>query len=239
MGEGLSLNKRAERIGEVWERFLINGKIESYIVRELVAASWKRSLSAGVNPYGNLRFMIAYKPKSNYRYLVKISRPYMDNLYSFVKGSDFMVVLTDEEGTAVKVLGDPVIMQKIRNIPFREGANWAEESCGTNCIGLTVKERTPVQLFATEHFCRELHMLVGSAAPFFSPAGRLLGTMAMIGLFEDFHPHTLGMVVASAKAIENQMLYYGSKPGAEALLQGSHHDYGGNDRGADFGGRCR
>lgn len=213
MGEGLSLSKRAERIGEAWEHFLINGKIESYIVRDLVAASWKRSLTAGVNAYGNLRYLIDSKQKSNYRHLVKMSRPFMDNLYSFVKGSDFMVVLTDEEGTIVKVLGDPVIMQKIRNIPFREGANWAEESCGTNCIGLAVKERTPVQLFATEHFCRELHVIVGSAAPFFSPAGRLLGTMAMIGLFEDFHPHTLGMLVASAKAIENQMLYMEANQG--------------------------
>lgn len=213
MGERLTLSKRADRIGEAWQRFLVQGDIESYVVRDLIAASWERSLGFGVNPYGNLRYMVETKSKTNYRTLVKISRPFIDTLHNLVKGSDFMVLLADEEGTIVKVLGDPVILQKTRNMPFREGASWSESCCGTNCIGLAVSERMPVQVFAMEHFCKELHVLVGSAAPFFSPAGRLLGVLAIVGLYEDFHPHTLGLVVASVKAIENQLLYMEANQG--------------------------
>ena len=65
MGERLTLSKRADRIGEAWQRFLVQGDIESYVVRDLIAASWGRSLGFGVNPYGNLRYMVETKSKTN------------------------------------------------------------------------------------------------------------------------------------------------------------------------------
>ncbi len=207
MAETLSLEKRAGRIGVSWQRFIVKGKIESYVISEQIATSWKRSLEAGVNPFVNLQHFFTVKSKTNFQYLLKVSRPFLDNLYAFVKGSDFMVLLADADGTIVKVLGDPVIIQKLKNIPLNEGVNWSEDSLGTNCISLAIKEKIPVQVFATEHFIQQLHPLVGSAAPFFSQNGNLLGIIAMFGLYKDFHPHTLGMVVASVKAIENQILY--------------------------------
>jgi transcriptional regulator of acetoin/glycerol metabolism len=205
--ETLSLEKRTERIGASWQRFIVKGKIESYVVSEIIANSWQRSLEAGVNPFVNLQTFFTVKNIIDYKYLVKVSRPFLDNLYAFVKGSDFLVLLTDADGTIIKVLGDPVIVQKLKNIPFREGVNWGEGCLGTNCIALAVKEKIPVHVFAAEHFIQQLHSLVGSAAPFFCQNGNLLGVIAMFGLFKDFHPHTLGMVVASVKAIENQILY--------------------------------
>ncbi|MBS4032364.1 MAG: sigma-54-dependent Fis family transcriptional regulator [Clostridiales bacterium] len=207
MTDGLSLEKRADRIQKSWQGFIVRGKMESYVVRDMIASSWERSLAAGVNPYGNLRYLVTSKSNTNNRNLIKISRPFLDNLHTFIKGSDFMVLLTDDEGTIVKILGDPVIMQKMRSFPFWEGANWDEESCGTNCIGLAIREKMPIQVFASEHFNQQLHIIVGSAAPFFNPSGKFLGVVALVGFYSDFHPHTLGMVVASVKAIENQLLF--------------------------------
>ncbi len=207
MQECLTLEKRAQRIGESWKRFIVLGTIESYVVRDCIAVSWQRCLSQGLNPYLRLAYAAKTGKVTGQRELIKKSRPFFDNLYELVKGSDFMVILTDGQGTIVKVLGDQVIRQKVKSIPLREGINWGEENFGTNCIDLAIRERKPVQVFATEHFMQELHFLSGSAAPFFSPDGDILGVLAMIGSYADFHPHTLGMVVACVKAIENQLLY--------------------------------
>jgi len=47
--------------------------------------------------------------------------------------------------------------------------------------------------------------MTGSGAPIRDPEGRLIGGLAMTGHWERANPHTLGMVVAAAYAIENEM----------------------------------
>jgi len=205
--ECLLLEKRAQRIGDSWNRFIVLGDIESYVVRDCIAASWKRCLSRGLNPFTRLQYSVKTEKLAWDEELIEKSRPFLDNLYDLVKGSDFMVILADGQGTIVEVLGDLVIKQKMKNIPLHEGVTWNEEHFGTNCIDLAIRERKPVQVFATEHFMQELHSLYGSAAPFFSPQGDILGVLTLVGAYSDFHPHTLGMVVASVKAIEKQLLY--------------------------------
>lgn len=207
MQECLPLEKRAQRIGESWNRFIVLGAIESYVIRDCIAASWKRCMSRGLNPFTRLQYSVKPEKITGQRELIIKSRPFLDNLYNLVKGSDFMVILADSQGAIVKVLGDLVIKQKMKNIPLQEGVGWGEEKFGTNCIDLAIREKKPVQVFATEHFMQELHFLSGSAAPFFSPQGDILGVLTMLGAYSDFHPHTLGMVVASVKAIENRLLY--------------------------------
>ncbi len=207
MHDNISLEKKAQRIGESWNRFVVLGAIETYVVQDNIAASWKRCISYGLNPYGALQYRLQNEKITGQKDLIKASRPFLDNLYSLVKGSDFMVILADPKGTIVKVLGDPVIKQRMKSTPFQEGVKWCEIQLGTNCIDLAIREGKPVEVFATEHFMKDLHSLAGSAAPFYNAHGDMLGVLAMIGSFEDFHPHTRGMVVASTKAIENQLRY--------------------------------
>ncbi|MBS4026752.1 MAG: sigma-54-dependent Fis family transcriptional regulator [Clostridia bacterium] len=208
MGEGLALDKRAGRIEDAWEKFIIKGIIEPYVVRETIAASWERSLANKINPYRKMVFFDLVEVNDNYhRELIKLTRPFMENLYELVKGSDFMVLLADEKGLITKVYGDPVIKQRTKNSNLTSGADWSEENIGTNCIGLVLKEEKPVQVFAAEHYMRELHFLAGSAAPIYNTDSTLLGVLVMVGIFHDFHPHTLGMVVAAVNAIQNQLHY--------------------------------
>jgi PAS domain S-box-containing protein len=208
MGEGLALDKRASRIETAWEKFIIKGIVEPYVVRETIAVSWERSLAYKINPYKKLTFFDLGQVNDSYhRELIKLTRPFMENLYQLVKGSDFMVLLADEKGVITKLYDDPVIRQRTKNCYLSLGADWHEENIGTNCIGLALKEEKPVQVFAAEHYMRELHFLAGSAAPIYKPDRTLLGVLVMVGIFHDFHPHTLGMVVAAVNAIENQLHY--------------------------------
>jgi transcriptional regulator with PAS, ATPase and Fis domain len=44
-----------------------------------------------------------------------------------------------------------------------------------------------------------------SSAPIFNPEGELIGGIMMLGIYYGAHPYTLGMVVAAAQAIENEL----------------------------------
>ncbi len=72
-------------------------------------------------------------------------------------------------------------------------------------ISLALARRIPVQINAEEHYCKRGHGHTCSAAPVFDPDNRLLGVIAMSGRADKVHPHTLGMVITAAHAIENQL----------------------------------
>jgi len=85
------------------------------------------------------------------------------------------------------------------------GTLWSEQHQGTNAISLVIDEKKPCQVIGHEHYLKAYHHLAGAAAPIFSPERIFLGILGIVGPKDAFHVHTLGMVVASAAAIENQL----------------------------------
>jgi len=85
------------------------------------------------------------------------------------------------------------------------GYRWTEKDVGTSVISLSLAREIPVQINDEEHYCRRGHGHTCSASPVFDPDNRLIGVIAMSGDADQVHPHTLGMVITAAKAIENQL----------------------------------
>ncbi|GBF32330.1 response regulator of zinc sigma-54-dependent two-component system [Desulfocucumis palustris] len=214
---GSLLERRAIRIKQAWEKFIKTGILENYVVSLSIGRSWKRCFEKNINPYGHLEHLnvnsgALCKQKVNNNFVLSTA-PFMDNIYNFVKGSGFIVILTNNEGLILKTYGDPVIRQKMRSISMEEGICWAESNIGTNAIGTCIIEKKALQVNATEHYCKILHDISGSAAPIFNPRGNLVGVLALIGIYRDSHLHTLGMMVAAVKAIENQLSYQEAQAG--------------------------
>jgi PAS domain S-box-containing protein len=129
----------------------------------------------------------------------------MHNLYNYVKGSGFQVVLSDKDGFLLEAIGDPEIIKKTRQIQLCPGGNWSEAIKGTNAIGTCLVEGKPIQIFAREHYCQSNHFLTCLASPIFNPDGILLGAIDITGDYKAHNPHTLALVVAAVNAIENQL----------------------------------
>jgi transcriptional activator for dhaKLM operon len=62
----------------------------------------------------------------------------------------------------------------------------------------------PVQVGGPEHFVKQFHVATGAAAPIFDISGRLLGVLGLVMPIERYHIHSLGLVAAAARAVENQ-----------------------------------
>ncbi len=192
-----------------WESFIQDNRYDNSLVRDVVVRSWQRCKDLKVDPFTNK--ILPVKPielKERIevrRHLVETARPFMRQIYSLIRGSGYQVVLADEEGLLLEVLGDPQIIRRTRQVQLSPGGNWNELIKGTNAIGTAIAEDQPVQIHGIEHFCRPNHFLTCSAAPIHSPDGRMIGILDVTGDSFYYNPHTLAMVIATVTAIEKEL----------------------------------
>ncbi len=202
--------EQTDKVYAEWKYYIASEIIENTDVRPEVIDSWVRCSNHRVDPFSlqihrTLSAKDLQKTLSDNRKLIALAHPFMENLYHFVKGSGFVVVLTDPMGYILEAFGDEDAMKAPLTQNFYQGASWREEDAGTNAIGTAVELKAPVQVSGSEHFCSRHHCLTCSAAPIFDTEGTLLGILDISGAFESSHLHTLGMVVAAAEAIMAQL----------------------------------
>lgn len=133
-----------------------------------------------------------------------IARPIMEDIYQYIEGSQTCVVMTNAAGYILDILGDKEILEKINAMRLDRGASLAESQVGTNACALAIQERMPLQVYGSEHYLAALHDYSSSAAPIFDLTGNPLGVLGLLTTLESHHPHSLGLVAAGARAIENQ-----------------------------------
>ena len=142
------------------------------------------------------------KKLENNRELIIAAIPFIDQLYKFVKGSNFFTILTDADGCILNVIGDEEILDRAFKFKMIPGAYMNDENIGTNAMSIVINECKPVQIMGQDHFIKAYHRWTCSAAPIKDSNGNLLGVIDLTGYTENVHPHTLGMVVAAAFSIE-------------------------------------
>ena len=192
-----------------WQNF-VAGRSSIKSVRGDVGESWRRCRDQGVNPYDEslhtrmgeavLAAMLAEKTE-----LIATAKPVMEELYEFVRGSGFVVVLADETGYIIDLFADEGTLNHPLTKNFFRGASWQENVAGTNAIGTAAIVREPIQISGAEHYCCKHHGLTCSAVPIFDHPGQMVGILDISGPYHLAHLHTLGMVVAAAKAVMLQL----------------------------------
>lgn len=194
---------------KAWGSYVQDDIIEIQKVRPEVANSWQRCRNYKVNPYGSDELVVnsleLRERLHQHHHLVKIARSAMENLYGFVRGSGFEIILADPHAYLLEVIGDREILARATRVQLCPGGNWHESVKGTNAIGTAIMEKQPIQILAWEHFCRPNHFLTCSAAPIFDPEGEMVGVLNISGDYRLANAHTLGMVVAAVNAIEKQL----------------------------------
>ena len=136
---------------------------------------------------------------------LNIAHSQIEELYQFVAGAGFAVNIADRDGYILDIIGDSPIVEKLHAGNCSPGFRWTEKDVGTSVISLSLARQIPVQINDDEHFCKRGHGHTCSASPVFDENDNLLGVIAMSGDADQVHPHTLGMVITAARAIENQL----------------------------------
>lgn len=150
--------------------------------------------------------------------LLKIADAFLGKLYNSVKGSGFFINLTDDKGCILLIIGDEDILNEAKKLQMVKGAFMDESSIGTNSMGIVIHEGKAVQITASEHFISAYHKWTCSAAPI-KIDNEVIACINMTGFANNVHPHSLGMVISAANAIENILLEQSSLQKLETANQ--------------------
>ena len=199
-----------DKLRSAWDYWIKGNNRDCLDIRPIVRDSWERCQKNKVDPYQK-KVPIVHtgealeEIRDKNRYWLDIARPVMRSLHKFVAGSGFVVTVADTKGCLLEVIGDHEVVEAISRGNFKPGADWSELTAGSNGIGTALVVNQPLQVFSYEHYCICSHKWTCSAAPIHDAEGKIIGALDMTGSFEKVHPHTLGMVVAGAEAIDRQI----------------------------------
>ncbi|QBP39876.1 sigma-54-dependent Fis family transcriptional regulator [Paenisporosarcina antarctica] len=199
-----------KRISNLWEHF-VSGKELNLKVRTLTHQSWERSLKYGILPTKDKAPLILTEDKiqeyksTNSHY--SIIKPLISELKEVAIDSGHLVVFCNNTGEIVDLDGDTLLKRKAEKMNFMIGTSWLEPQMGTNAIGTALATGSPMQVFASEHFCQSVHNWVCSASPIRDPAtNRILGVINLTGDWNGIHPHSLSTAMLIAQSIEGKLL---------------------------------
>ena len=138
--------------------------------------------------------------------LVEIARAEIDTLYDQISGSGYALLLTDARGIILTDKVDPTLNKMFRSAGLIVGAEWSEQSEGTNGIGTCIAEGRSITVHRNDHF-RARHIgLSCSGAPIRDLNGELIAVLdaSSVGSHDTraSQMHTMALVNTSARMIE-------------------------------------
>lgn len=138
------------------------------------------------------------------KWLIQSAHLFMQLLREFIGNTQFALMLTDRDGCVLDIRGDLQALFKGARLFVRRGHVLNEANAGTNGVSLVIKHQLPIQVEGQAHYFYAFQHMVNSAAPIFDEQKQLIGVLNFCGFASQAHPHTLGWVVAAAKAVEGQ-----------------------------------
>lgn len=106
------------------------------------------------------------------------ARAGMISLQRHLSKSHYKVILTDSLGVNIDLIANQSPTQEEQRAGLCLGAIWTEEQCGTNAVGICIKEKQPQLIHRNDHFLADNIDFTCVAAPIFSPYGDLIATLA-------------------------------------------------------------
>jgi transcriptional activator for dhaKLM operon len=168
-----------------------------------IRRSWERCVAARLNPAGPLPLStVLSQPQPR---LLDLVRSSIEDLYQLIVQPGFAVVLADAQAHILDLEGDQKVVDDAGRLGLQCGVSLREEDAGTNAVDLALRDALPIQTSGSQHYRMQLHGLAFAAAPIFDVSGSALGVIAILTREQDTHPHTLGMAIAAAQALNNQL----------------------------------
>ncbi len=204
------MNRKINEMQRIWNVLHENGAYNGISISQEIRDSWERCERYGVDPFKPgcdvivSHIELEEKRAVNHA-LIEQAVVMMGHLHKFTEGSGFLFALGDKYNCALELIGDRETLDIGRTVGVTVGADWSEPVMGTNGPGLAQVLLKPVQTFGYEHYCRSIAFGTGTACPIFDEEKSVIGFLSTAGPYPLINHHTLGMVVAAARAIERQM----------------------------------
>ncbi|WP_286250983.1 helix-turn-helix domain-containing protein [Streptomyces graminofaciens] len=201
---------RAARVLDEMRASTLGGGRAKLAPRPAIRESWGRMLHNGIDPDHDFRTDLLSRDEverrrqtSRLRHTLPVLR---EGLLSLADTAQHIMLVADADGRVLWREGSASVLRKADGQGLGVGADWREETVGTNGIGTPLVSRRPVQVYSSEHFVRALHSWTCTGAPITDPRdGSLLGVVDVSGPLETLHPCTLALVDSVAKLAQARL----------------------------------
>ncbi|HZG72828.1 MAG TPA: sigma-54-dependent Fis family transcriptional regulator [Chondromyces sp.] len=199
-------SEKERSLKNLWVNYFKKG-INLGGIRPVIMESWKRSQTYKVNPNVIEAPSVCdndemIKKRDRYKEILSLIRPFMDDLFEIVKGTDSIIAFADKDGVVLELFGDSEIVLNAASANFKVGVNMSEECIGTNAIGTALVLGRALQVVGAEHYCVAWHTSHCSSAPIKNPyTNEVIGVLTLIGYLPSAHAHSLGLVKTAAEMI--------------------------------------
>ncbi|WP_216829724.1 sigma-54-dependent Fis family transcriptional regulator [Alkalihalobacterium elongatum] len=204
--QSLNISEKEKVIKRTWRNYFKKG-LNLGGVRHIIMESWKRSQRYKVDPNSLQATSVCgekeiIERRERYKDVLTLIRPFMDDLFEIVKGTDSIIAFSDKDGIVLELFGDSEIAMNASSVNFKVGVNMCEKSIGTNSIGLSLVLDKPMQVVGPEHYCVVWHTSHCSSAPIKDPyTNEMIGVITLVGYYRSTHPHSFGLVRTAANTI--------------------------------------
>jgi sigma-54 dependent transcriptional regulator, acetoin dehydrogenase operon transcriptional activator AcoR len=202
--------KRRLSIEHAWEQFLTNGVVPAG-VGQVISNSWLRAREshhldpATIRP-GVIEAPEALQERCQWNEVFGIVLPVLRDFAGRLDLSDHALAYFDHDGWMLSIDGDPRVIERLEEIYFHPGTNWAEGSAGTNGPGTALAEGRPVEVFASEHYIAAWQQWSCAAAPIrLFGASEPIGIVDITGSWDVRRRQALVVIQAIARAIQERI----------------------------------
>ncbi|QGN58818.1 sigma-54-dependent Fis family transcriptional regulator [Nostocoides sp. HKS02] len=186
--------------------FLSTGERSLAGVPDHVAASWRRSASAGLTSHGlKVRYFQDLDVRSR---LVRCAEPIIQRISEETADLALSIVLTDSRARVIsRVDTSRTIGLLLDRVSLAQGFGYAENEAGTNGIGTVLESGASVQIVGAEHYVDVLQPFACAGAAIRDPVtGRVEGVLDVTCLTEHSSPLMHSLVRSAARNIEQSLV---------------------------------
>jgi transcriptional regulator with XRE-family HTH domain len=199
---------RMEQVQAAWAQY-VDGFPTRSAVRPVIADSWSRSQSHGVEPrprpvqFRRLPAEALERRLAAQTELVSVARPHLRWVSRQLAAVEHVIYLTDAEGIVLAAEANkPELVERWGLSP---GYDWSEATMGTNGAGTALRTGRVSAVLGPEHFVEAFHDAVCLAAPIRGEGGVILGALDLSMLLEHADPANMMLVVYAAAAIQSEL----------------------------------
>lgn len=173
-------------------------------VRNDIAASWERSVHAGLRPD---RFDVPYVEEiDDDGRLMWAARPVIDRVAEDLDGSGIALILTDGRGHVLdRRTHERGIARLLDGIELAPGFVYDEHEVGTNAIGTALAQEASSVVAGSEHFADALIRMACAATPITDAQGQVLGVLDLTCASDTFSPLMLSIAKGAAREIGERL----------------------------------
>ena len=195
------LRERQLRMAAARADFLEYGPAGAAGVDDVVAASWERSRSAGVDADA---YQVAFHDDIDFdSRLARCAAPVIGRLTQDMSDVPVTIALTDAQARIVDRRDCSTAVGRVLDrVDFQRGFSFEESSCGTNGVGTVFEVGAPISVVGCEHFNQTLIQFACTGAPIFDPlTGRVAGVLDASMLADSWNPLVDALVRSAADDI--------------------------------------